>query len=434
MSTTKIKFDEVASRVVEATKSNQKNFFHTWWGWISKDILHVTSGSGARCREIWHFPLNKNSGRNMFFKNTTGVADCWTQPSAIQEPDQFKRVMKLCNLPISLLHKHEIGEVVTVYGQLANLDCNVRGKVSVNFYSNSGVKPEYGKMEKTPGGYYYEILWEKTVHGEEGWVIVAGEKTDSSARISNYVQEIHVWGNPSSEDFSDKLVKLVFDAGMTIEYLETKEKGEEVLLKVLQKKIRSGTMPWSISVDGKEYIFSIDAFNVEHPFIFECKEVKNPWMKLLLKQPNKEDLLPLVQRDCLKRMRQGAMPFNGLGSDPSGFFYDAAEGCFYERIGDEKIFPIDLKNARYGRFPHCLLSSEDYKRRLEEIIPQIEEVFNGEPREICCHAWKGEIKQAGIKIKWGMDTHFFTHVNVEGEGKFVFYDKGFGKLSVFKIS
>ncbi|MEZ4103973.1 MAG: hypothetical protein R3B60_01670 [Candidatus Paceibacterota bacterium] len=81
MATRTLEFDEVVSDLVasDATKKNQKKICHTWDGWVSKGVLHVTSRSGARRREIWHFDVEKNAGRLLFFKNTTGTADCWTK-------------------------------------------------------------------------------------------------------------------------------------------------------------------------------------------------------------------------------------------------------------------------------------------------------------------------------------------------------------------
>jgi len=75
-------FDEIVAACDGATKQEKANFYHTWWGWISKGVLHVCSTSGAASRKIWHFDVRQNFGSRMFFKNTTGVAYCYIRPGA----------------------------------------------------------------------------------------------------------------------------------------------------------------------------------------------------------------------------------------------------------------------------------------------------------------------------------------------------------------
>ncbi len=83
------RFEQVVSSVKAGTKNNQINISHTWYGWTSKGVLHVTSTSGARRHEIWHFDIEKNAGKNMFFKNTTGTADCWTKSAGNNKLEKF---------------------------------------------------------------------------------------------------------------------------------------------------------------------------------------------------------------------------------------------------------------------------------------------------------------------------------------------------------
>ena len=69
-------FDAVVAAVSGATKETQANIFHTWDGGVSKNVLHIVSRSGARAKDIWHFPLDGCQGATLFFKNTTGTAYC----------------------------------------------------------------------------------------------------------------------------------------------------------------------------------------------------------------------------------------------------------------------------------------------------------------------------------------------------------------------
>lgn len=78
----RMSFDEAVANCNEATKENKTNLCHTWWGWVSKGVLHVVSSSGARSREIWHFDVRKNARGRIFFKNTTGSAFVYVRPGA----------------------------------------------------------------------------------------------------------------------------------------------------------------------------------------------------------------------------------------------------------------------------------------------------------------------------------------------------------------
>lgn len=91
MPTVTKKFDEVVCELVaaQATKNNQNNFYHTWYGWVSKNTLHITSKSGARRKEIWHFGVDDHQGKNLMLRNTTGTADCWTKSAGENELEKL---------------------------------------------------------------------------------------------------------------------------------------------------------------------------------------------------------------------------------------------------------------------------------------------------------------------------------------------------------
>jgi len=89
MATVEKNFNEMVTLANGATKRNQAHLYHTWYGWITNGVLHVTSDSGARSKDIWHFPIGKCAGGVLIFKNTTGVAYCYTRknPKALTERD-----------------------------------------------------------------------------------------------------------------------------------------------------------------------------------------------------------------------------------------------------------------------------------------------------------------------------------------------------------
>lgn len=81
-------FDKVITAVCGATKSKQKNIFHTWDGWTSCGVLHIVSRSGASSRTIWHFDINENIGKRLMFKNTASSAYVYVRPGAQNELEE----------------------------------------------------------------------------------------------------------------------------------------------------------------------------------------------------------------------------------------------------------------------------------------------------------------------------------------------------------
>lgn len=74
-----ITFIEACDIARIGTKGSPAQLMHTWFGWISNQVLHIRSKSGARCRDIWHFDVASNVGKFLIFKNTTSQAYCYTR-------------------------------------------------------------------------------------------------------------------------------------------------------------------------------------------------------------------------------------------------------------------------------------------------------------------------------------------------------------------
>jgi hypothetical protein len=80
---------EVVKQVRGASKNAPVNFYHTWWGWTSKGVLHIKSRSGARTKECWHFPLKEGDNSNLLFKNTTAEAYVYRRPGPQNALEEF---------------------------------------------------------------------------------------------------------------------------------------------------------------------------------------------------------------------------------------------------------------------------------------------------------------------------------------------------------
>lgn len=118
MAQRQITFDESVAILEGATKKNQKNLIHTWYGWVSKDVMHITSKSGAVNREIWHFAIKEYRGGHLYFVNKTSTAYVFARkaPKKLREEalkavdeESFAKCLKcIVGVPVKLVDQDEI--------------------------------------------------------------------------------------------------------------------------------------------------------------------------------------------------------------------------------------------------------------------------------------------------------------------------------------
>jgi len=123
-----MQFQAVVSAVTGATKEQPANIVHTWDGWVSKNVLHVVSRSGARAKDIWHFPLDKCQGATLFFKNSTGTAYCYTRPGP---KDDFEAVLRGMNPRVTIENVSAINAEMFTRGTGCNHDTRNGSRYSV---------------------------------------------------------------------------------------------------------------------------------------------------------------------------------------------------------------------------------------------------------------------------------------------------------------
>ncbi len=193
----------------KAIKRNKYNICRTWHGWISKDVLHITSSSGARRRKIWHFPIIRNAGKEMFFKNTTVTADCWTVIPAKQEKDPYGRILRQCKQSKKFLHRHQPGEVVYLKGRWAYLHCHVPGESSFYVSFDSDETIFEGPLINVPGGHFQYQDWEVTL-SKSTWAVVRKAHADSNGRVRNFIEALHIWGEPDIEEVASAVRRGTF--------------------------------------------------------------------------------------------------------------------------------------------------------------------------------------------------------------------------------
>lgn len=144
-------FDAVVAAVSGATKEKQANIVHTWDGWVSKNILHVTSRSGARAKDIWHFDVEKCQGATLFFKNTTGTAYCYTRPGP---KDEFEAVLRGLNPRVTFEYVSAINTEMYTRGTGCNHDTGHGSWYSVLSDGEVTVTHPAGRVEHHSNQYH----------------------------------------------------------------------------------------------------------------------------------------------------------------------------------------------------------------------------------------------------------------------------------------
>lgn len=245
----KTRLNDVVSAVANGTRENPTNFYHTWYGWVSKGVLHVKSTSGARAREIWHFGIGQGTGSDLILKNTTGTAFCYTQASPEQETDPLRRALRLLSLPTTIVHRHNSGEVVELKGTWAHVDCNAHSAVSSILKTDATDSITEGKLRKGPG-YYEEQDWLVQLTNAT-YAVVVGHSTDCDARISRRIWEIHLWGEADTAPVIKIVCEWMRGHGATVEMLEAKRNGGS--LNWVAKNIAAGSAPWLLRAGDQEF-------------------------------------------------------------------------------------------------------------------------------------------------------------------------------------
>ena len=246
------KFDTILAKAINsaATKKDKCKLYYTWKGWVTKDVLHIISGSGARRRPIWHFDIKKNTGREMFFKNTIGTADCWTVIPAEQEADPYERLLRLCKQSKKVLHRHNVGERVDFSGRWAHLYCHVPGRSSSTLITDSDEDIQKGRMVCVPGGYFRYYDWEASL-SKATWAVVRGAQADSNGYVWKSINALHIWGNPDVEEVTKAVASWIYSDGADMEFLEAKASGD--FSGYLSKRIKPGHSCRHICIGDNEY-------------------------------------------------------------------------------------------------------------------------------------------------------------------------------------
>jgi hypothetical protein len=247
----KMGFMDVVAAVADGSREKPIAFFHTWSGWVSKGVLHIKSGSGARAREIWHFSVEQSKGSDILFKNTTGTAFCYTQRSPEQETDPLRKVLRLLSLPTTIIHYHRAGEEIELKGTWAHVDCNIHNARSSVLKTDATNPIVEGQHRKGPG-YYKEEDWSIRLT-DAAYAVIVGQSTDADARISRRIWEIHLWGQPDIAPVAKVVCEWMRGAGASVEMLQAERGGKAQRLDWVAKNIAPGSAPWLLRIGNAEF-------------------------------------------------------------------------------------------------------------------------------------------------------------------------------------
>ena len=117
--------------------------------------------------------------------------------SPAEEADPFRKLLRLVNLPVVILHRHKVGEAVELEGIWAHLHCNIVNRMSSRLQTDSQELVSWGKMIYGPGS-YQERSWSARISSAT-YVVVQEERSNSIGSVYKGVREFHIWGNPEVE-------------------------------------------------------------------------------------------------------------------------------------------------------------------------------------------------------------------------------------------
>lgn len=379
------KFDTILAKVIAsgATKKQQYNIYHTWYGWVSKEVLHVTSKSGARRRSIWHFGIEKNAGRNIMFKNTTSTADCWTVIPAEQETDPYERLLRLCKQSKKVLHRHNVGERVDFSGRWAHLYCHVPGRSSSTLVTDSDEDIQKGEMVCVPGGYFRYYDWEASL-SKATWAVVRGAQADSNGYVWKSISALHIWGNPDVEEVTKAVASWIYSDGADMEFLEAKASGD--FSEYLSKRIKPGHSCRHICIGGNEYEIQWSTnIGVSLELSLEQQDnTEGPLQPQIVfcRQPQEKrlELMPKPQREYAKALMDIEKAKAYLRENVLFFLFED-ELYYLSNNGTNQLLKVDMehKHALSGQIEVLKINCHgqkliDYARTIARPIEVLAEV------------------------------------------------------------
>lgn len=135
--------------------------------------------------------------------------------------NELEKVLSFCgwSQKISI---HKEGEVVKLSGRYENLYHHSCNKKSVKIITSSPeevIKGEERRDSNLSHSWWYD--WEASLSNAT-WAIVLGERTDGNARISRFVEAIHIWGNPDVKKMAEVILSWRYYEGADWEFMEIK--------------------------------------------------------------------------------------------------------------------------------------------------------------------------------------------------------------------
>ncbi len=170
--------------------TEQKNFYHSWWGWMEEGKFCLRSTSGAAQKDLWKF--NVPSDGYITFHNSTRSAYCF-----LRTPPGCPVMKFLYDKGVSykIIRHHQADEKVLLKGYQQNLHCyypTARSTVPATYQNFPVILEEGGNGRPTT--YWWGQAW--TLETSGPWAVIAEEVADHNGLVSKQVAEIHLWAEP----------------------------------------------------------------------------------------------------------------------------------------------------------------------------------------------------------------------------------------------
>lgn len=378
------------------------------------------SGSG---REKYRYAIRKNGEWRV------GSDRVYRMVKPEEEADPFRKLLRLANLPVAILHRHNPGEAVEFRGTWAHLHCHMPGGTSSFIETDSQEPISEGEFRRGTG-YYREQSWSATISSAT-YAAVLGEKADSNGRVYRRVWELHIWGNPQVEPVAKLICEWLRGADATPEMLEAERHGQSREWMVAQ--VAGGSAAWMVKIGSEEFPLYHYIDRVRAKGKYQYPESNNAVARVFNDLDNDSviAILPEEQRAYARALLDKEFAVAWLASHAR--FFRRGEKLYH--LADASGWLREVERDRYVEYgPLAVLNRH---RLFDNAL--VSATVLGEPLNLAStkspfNAWNDVLENEEVKVRWEADTHFFTTVEVEGPGQYGWIETFCKRLEVFRIA
>lgn len=377
------------------------------------------SGSG---REKYHRIIRKDGVWKV------GADRVYRIVKSEEEVDSFRKLLRLAGLPVAILHRHNPGETVELRGTWAHLRCHVPNGTSTVVKTDAVGQVLEGELRTGPDR-YCEQSWSATLSSAT-YAVVLGEKSNSSGDVYRRVWELHIWGNPEVGPVAKVICQWLRGADATPEMLEAEKHGQA--RKWMATQVAGGSAPWMVKLGSIEFPLYLVNGSVRAKGKYQYPESDNAVARVLNDLDNDGILgvLPEEQRAYARALIDEEAAIVWLASHVR--FFRRGEKLYYLLANASgRLREVRRNRVEYG--PIGVLNSHGLFNEVVGYATVIDQPLKLQSTKYPRNAWDDVLEGGEVRVRWEADTHFFTSVEVEGPGQYVWIETFEKKIDVFRV-